>query len=75
MLFSFIMLCNRLKMSKYEVHWLMGFPLINTCQEVIIVIFLKETSIRKKNVILQSMGIIVIKSKGNKDGHLHLQIF
>ena len=30
---------------------------------------------KEKLVIVQSIGIIVIKKQGNKGGHLHLQIF
>ena len=49
-------------MSEYEEYWLTGFPLINSWArlEIIMVIKKKNTSIF---VILQSTGIIVIKSK------------
>jgi len=53
---------NGLKMSEYKAYWLTGFPLIKllgTCQEIIIIIFKKETNkYKEKLVILQSIGII-----------------
>jgi len=51
-------------MSKYEAYWLTAFLLIN-CQEVIIVISFKKLAIKckEKLVILQAIGIIVMKSK------------
>ena len=54
-------------MSKYEAYWLKDFPLIIywACQEIIMVISQKTQTnkTKKKLVILQSIGIIVIKSK------------
>ena len=54
-------------MSEYEAYWLTGFLLINSwaCQEIIIVISFKKLTnkCKEKIVILQVIGIIVIKSK------------
>ena len=54
-------------MSEYEVYWLTDFPLIIywARQEIIMVISQKKQTnkYKKKLVILQSIGIIVIKSK------------
>ena len=68
MLSSVLTLRIRLTISEYEVYWLTDFPLIillGTLQEIIIVISHKKQTnkYKKKIVILQSIGIIVIKSK------------
>ena len=54
-------------MSEYKAYWLTGFPLIKLLgarHEIIMVIFKKETNkYKEKIVILQSIGIIQIKTK------------
>ena len=64
---------NGLKMSVYEVYWLIDFTLTNNQvrQEIIMLTLKRYALVRKKHsnkykeilVILQSIGIIVIKSK------------
>ena len=66
MLSSVLTLRIRLTISEYEVYWLTDFPLIillGTLQEIIIVISHKKQTnkYKKKIVILQSIGIILIK--------------
>jgi len=65
MLFSVIALRYGLKISEYEAYWLAGFLLINSWvrQEVIILISFKNlpNKCKEKLVILQAIGIIVIK--------------
>ena len=66
MLFSIIALCNGLKMSEYGAYWLTGFPLSNSQLWVPMVIFnikKQRNKYKEKFEILQSIGIIVIKSK------------
>ena len=54
-------------MSKYEVYWLTAILLINSlaCQEVMIVFSFKKLTnkCKEKLVILQAIGIILIKNK------------
>jgi len=56
------MLRNGLKMSEYKAYWLMGLPLIKLLgarQEIIMVIFKKETNkYKEKLAILQSIWIV-----------------
>jgi len=55
MLFRVIILCNGLKMSEYDVYWLINFPLINSLalQERIILylyaLVIKQTKMYKEN--------------------------
>ena len=52
------LVCNGLKMSKYEAYWLMGFPLINSKakkKKLIVSIFFfikKQTNKYKENLII-----------------------
>ena len=69
MLFSVYNTANELKMSEYEVHWLLDFPLIIywAHQEISMVISEKKQANKNKEklAILLSIGIIVVRKQGS----------